>query len=104
MNTAQVIQWLRQQSKRFAEMADEIESVLGTQGNVGPLTHQVSPNGTVAILDVVEAMRDRSMRLSTLARQMNVTQQALTNVMTEANGFTCGDRGWYSYEGVEATE
>lgn len=101
MNTSQVIEWLRGQSKRFAEMADEIESVLVTQANVGPLASQGSPNGTVDPQDVVETMQGRKMRITTLAREMNVTPEALAHVMTEANGFICGYRGWYTYLGEE---
>lgn len=104
MNTSDVIQWLRRQSTRFAEMADEIELTFGTLVDVGSLSPQGSPNGTVEPEEVVEFMQGRSMRISTLAKEMNVTQQALSNVMTEDNGFTCGDRGWYSYEEVEVTE
>lgn len=104
MNTSEVIQWLRQQSLRFKEMADEIELAFGTQINVGPISPQVSPNGTVDSQEVIKAMKGRSMRIASLAKQMNVTPEALENVMTDTNGFKLGDRGWYSHESIEVTE
>ena len=95
LNTVQVVAWLREQSARFGRMADEIETAFGSLGPLG--TRQIPRSDHIPTIEEVKKyMGDRSMRLTTLARELGVTEKVLYSIMTAANGFRRGHRGWIS--------
>lgn len=93
MNTADVVGWLKLQSSRFADMAQEIESTLG---GLSPRI-QIRSDEPLTPKAVVAQMNGRSMRMGSLAKEMGCDESELAAVMTAENGFTRGERAWYTY-------
>lgn len=93
MNTADVVGWLRLQSSRFARMADDIESTLGDS----PSRLQIRSDELLTPEAVVTQMNGRKMRMGSLAKELGRSESELEAIMTEENGFTRGERAWYTY-------
>lgn len=93
LNTTDVVGWLRLQSSRFARMADEIETTLGDSSS----RLQIRSDEPLTAEAVSVQMNGRSMRIGSLAKEMGRNESELAAVMTAENGFTRGERAWYTY-------
>ena len=94
ISSADVISWLRSQSSRFATMADDIEATFGDSQS----RPQVRSTDLLTVEAVVIQMNGRSMRVSSLAREMGRSKSEFGNLMTVENGFSRrNQRGWYAY-------
>lgn len=89
LSNREVASWLRAKGRQYIEMADEIDA--DSQAS------RVNPENLTVHL-VVSRMNSRSMRKSTLARELGVDESDLNPILTEANGFYLNDRAWYSYK------
>ncbi len=97
LNTTQVVGWLREKSTRYAHMADQLEKEIGSplSRSTGHAPHSRS-NDAPTPEEVKSLMVGRSVRIASLAKHMGLLESVLESVMTEANGFVRGERGWIS--------
>jgi hypothetical protein len=101
LSPKQIIDWFRQQSKQFKEIADSLESTFGPDNASGALTRprrivdgQVSTDGNVTADQVRNALKFRKMRLNKLAEKLGVSESKIRPLLTTENGIEIGERGW----------
>ena len=96
LSTADIVTWLRQQSARFAEMADEIDGTFGSLPSSSSPRRSSEPQ-PLTVESIVKQMDGRAMRISRLAEELHVDEDKLIAIMTPVNGFIRGARSWYTH-------
>ena len=92
----EVCKWLRSQARNFDRMACEIESTFGSIA-----AHAPRSQTELTVEGVKQAIGDRSIRIVMLAKELEVGKSVLDRLVTEANGFVRGSRGWWSVRNGE---
>ena len=99
LNTTQVVAWLREKSTIYRDMADQLEKEIGSplpgSTEQAPRSRlQLRSNDAPTPEEVKSRMAGRSVRIASLAKEMGLLESVLESLMTEANGFVRGERGW----------
>ena len=101
----EVAKWFRDQSKRFSQMADEVERSFGLkQATVSPrITETIAPSlpklGAVTLPEIREKLKHKSARPGELARHFNVDEAAITDLIHQpGSGIKMIERGWLKLE------
>lgn len=102
LTPSQIAGWYRAQAARYIERAEEIERDFGvlrpTQVRlVNAQLIEAKPTMNLAVPTpdrIKEAMAGRKLRAADIAAELSVSVEMLKPVLTTANGFVIGNRGW----------
>ena len=84
-----VVAWMRQQAKRFTEMADSIERTFQLNGHQQPFDDQIASR----ILRVLDDNKAR--RVNQIAAEIDIAEKDIRRVINDRRAtFDVNERGW----------
>lgn len=93
LSSADVIEWLRRQSRKFSDMADQIESAFRANGSTQHVERRVNVDLPSSIRTALGNGKAR--RLRDLARTVEASEQAVNEAIDSTDsGIVRGERGW----------
>jgi hypothetical protein len=92
LSPLQVVEWLREQSKRLLSAADTVEKAF-LSGHIGQ-EEKPKTNGTVTVQGLENQVRQKKGRIKNLARHFGVAEDAIKALLEPASKVYVADRGW----------
>jgi hypothetical protein len=92
-----IVKWFRLQAKVFTQMADTVESTFKAATAGKPMAEQlpIPTMGTVTLEQIKEALKEKPMRIATLAKRFAVERHVIEKLIkAEGSGIKIGDKGW----------
>ena len=97
----EVATWMREQARRFTEMAEQIESTFSLNGRPVVPTQRVDSAESVTE-SVRDLLRDgKARRLSTISDELQIGIVGLDEILEDSAVFARNERGWISLVGGE---
>ncbi len=103
LNPADVVAWMREQAKRFTEMADQMEATFKLNGRPDRAT------ATATLVKLEDRIRDlisdgSSRRQGQVAHELRVSSNAVVGAVDRDPRLTRNARGWISLQESEVND